>query len=269
MDLHTVTDYAVAYDRSDLVVEPGTALVGGGTWLFSEPQPHLTRLVDLSGLGWPALTVTAAGLDIAATCTIEQLAALSDTESCSAAPLFRQCATALLASWKIWKLATVGGNVCLSFPAGAMISLATALDATALIWSPDGTGRRIPMCEFVTGIATNVMRPGEVLRSLHVPAPVLQARTAFRKIALSPLGRSGAVVIGRVDTDGAFTLSVTAATDRPYVLRFPIVPTAAALDDALRTRIPVAAYHTDAHGAADWRRAVTGVLAQEIREELS
>ena len=63
MDLHTVTDYRVARDRADLVAGPGTAYVGGGTWLFSEPQPHLNRLVDLTGLEWPALTVTEDGLD--------------------------------------------------------------------------------------------------------------------------------------------------------------------------------------------------------------
>ena len=45
----------------------------------------------------------------------------------AAAPLLRQCCEALLASFKIWRSATVGGNVALSFPAGAMISLLSAL----------------------------------------------------------------------------------------------------------------------------------------------
>ncbi|MBH0120812.1 FAD binding domain-containing protein [Rhodococcus sp. CX] len=269
MDLHTVTAYRVARDRHDLAAGPGTAYVGGGTWLFSEPQPHLNRLVDLTGLEWPALTVTEDGLEIAATCTVEQIANLSGSETWPAAPLFRQCASALLASWKIWKRATVGGNLCLSFPAGAMISLVSALDGTVLIWSADGSDRRIPVVDFVTGIATNVLGAGDVVRSIHIPAPMLQARTAFRKIALSPLGRSGAVVIGRRDPDGAVALSVTAATERPYVLTFDRVPDARELEESLAERIPVSAYYTDAHGAADWRRAVTAVLAGEICEELS
>ncbi len=269
VDLHTVTDYRVARERADLVAGPGTAYVGGGTWLFSEPQPHLTRLVDLTGLEWPALTVTEDGLEIAATCTVERIADLSDSGIWTAAPLFRQCASALLASWKIWKRATVGGNLCLSFPAGAMISLATALDGTVLIWSADGTERRLPVVDFVTGIATNVLGAGDVLRSIHLPVRALQARTAFRKIALSPLGRSGVVVIGRQDRDGRVTLSVTAATDRPRVLVLDRIPDRRELDATLRERIPDAAYYTDAHGAADWRRAVTTVLAGEICEELS
>jgi len=269
MDLHTVTAYDIARDRSDLVFEDGAAPLGGGTWLFSEPQPHLHRLVDLSGLGWPPVTEHPDALEIAATCTVERLATLSDRSEWTAAPLFRQCAQALLASWKIWKRATVGGNICLSFPAGAMISLATALDATAVIWTVDGDERRLPVADFVRGVASNVLAPGEILRSILIPARVLNSRTAFRKIALSPLGRSGAVVVGRQDEDGAFTLAVTASTVRPHLLRFPNVPAEQELSYALTERIPAAEYHTDAHGAVDWRRAVTAVLAEEIRTELA
>src|SRR6478752_4622498 len=60
------------------------------------------------------------------------------TRSWPAAPLLRQCCTALLASYKIWGTATVGGNLCLSFPAGAMISLGAALDGTVTVWRADG-----------------------------------------------------------------------------------------------------------------------------------
>ncbi len=65
--------------------------------------------------------------------------------------LFQQCADALLASWKVWSVATVGGNVCLSLPAGAMIALAVTLDADAVTWLPGGSERRLPVAELVTG----------------------------------------------------------------------------------------------------------------------
>jgi CO/xanthine dehydrogenase FAD-binding subunit len=269
MDLHNITAYDIARDRADLTFEKDAAPLGGGTWLFSEPQPHLHRLVDLSGLDWPAVTRHPDALEIAATCTVERLVALSDEPEWCAAPLFRQCAEALLASWKIWKRATVGGNICLSFPAGAMISLATALDADAVIWTIDGGERRIPVADFVLGVASNALTPGEILQSIRIPLHALNSRTAFRKIALSPLGRSGAVVIGRRDDDGSVTLSITASTVRPYLLRFTDIPSTQALSDALARLVPATSYYTDAHGAADWRRAVTAVLAEEIRTELS
>ncbi|MEU5841895.1 FAD binding domain-containing protein [Rhodococcus sp. NPDC047139] len=269
MDLHNVIAYDIARDRSELMLDAGDAPVGGGTWLFSEPQPHLRRLVDLSGLRWPPITLHSDTLEVAATCTVEQLAALSGNHEWQAAPLFRQCAEALLASWKIWKRATVGGNICLSFPAGAMISLASALDATAEIWTIDGGERHVPVADFVRGVGSNVLTPGEILRSIRIPTQTLNSRTAFRKIALSPLGRSGSVVIGRRDDDGRVTISITAATVRPFLLRFADIPSAQELSHNLSRLILAEDFHTDAHGAADWRRAVTAVLAEEVRTELS
>ena len=62
-------------------------------------------------------------LSIAATCTIAELDALACPPDWLAAPLINQCCRAFLASFKIWKTATVGGNLCMSLPAGPMISL--------------------------------------------------------------------------------------------------------------------------------------------------
>jgi hypothetical protein len=76
MDLNTVTEIGRPASRGDLAPwRDGDAWLAGGTWLFSEPQPALTRLIDLSGLGWPALETSAEGLRIGATCTLAQLAA--------------------------------------------------------------------------------------------------------------------------------------------------------------------------------------------------
>ena len=65
----------------------GDAFLAGGTWLFSEPQPGLSRLVDLTRMGWAPLTVTPAGLEIAATCTIATLAAFEPPPDWVAGPL--------------------------------------------------------------------------------------------------------------------------------------------------------------------------------------
>ena len=180
-------------------------------------------------------------------------------------PLFARCARALVGSFKVWNVATVGGNVCLALPAGPMTSLCAALDGVAVIWTPDGGERRVPVAEFVVGERRTVLAPGEVLRAVHLPASALQARVAYRRAALSPEGRSGSLVIGRVDAAG-FVLTITAATDRPYRFAFPAVPPSEGLDAALAT---IPAWFDDPHGAPDWRAAVTRLLAQEIREELA
>lgn len=105
MDLNTVVEVRDA--RLPAPWRPGDAWLGGGTYLFSEPQPHLRRLVDLSRTGWTPVELHADGsLEIAATCTIAQLSRFAKTLAAEAAPLFEQCCRAFLASFKIWNMAT-------------------------------------------------------------------------------------------------------------------------------------------------------------------
>lgn len=266
MDLNTVRSLRAAHERADLELAPGEAFLAGGSWLFSEPQEAVCGLVDLGALAWPAWTATPAGLSVAATCTIAHLRERAGRVGWSAAPLFAQCADALLMSFKIQNTATVGGNLCLGLPAGAMISLGAGLAGSVLLWSADGTERRLPVADFVTGDGHTTLAPGEVLRALEIPAASLRARTAFRKLALTPLGRSSAVVIGRLERDGRFALAITAATIRPVVLEFDGVPGEAELRAGVAT---VEDWHEDAHGPADWRAAISAELAVEIGAELS
>ena len=267
MDLNTITGYRFARTRDDLRLAPGETIVAGGTWFFSEPQVDSTGVVDISGIDWPAFEdLPDGGLRVAATATISSLATLPLRLEWPAQRLFAQCADALLASFKIQHVATVGGNVCRSFAAASMVSLMAGLDAVAHIWCPDGTDRREPVETFVTGQGTNTLAPGEVLRAMDIPARALNARSGFRKIALAELGRSGAVVTGRLDTDGHFVTGITAATLRPTILRYPTLPDA----ETLRRDIESAdGYYTDPLGSEDWRRAVSAVLAEQIRTELA
>lgn len=263
MDLNTVEHVRLARDRSDLVLQPGEVLLGGGTWLFSEPQ-DATGLVDLTTLGWEPWTETAEGLSIAATCTIADLVANAEAAPWPAAPLFRQCAESFLMSFKIWNTATVGGNLCLGLPAGAMISLACTLDAEAVIWRRGGGERRQPVAEFVVGAGETTLAPGEVLRAVEVPASSLRASTAHRRMALTDLGRSAALVTGRKDQDG-LVIAVTASVPRPVLLRFDEGwdPT-----DVTGAVEGITAWYDDPHGAADWRAALTRRLVLEVCEEL-
>jgi CO/xanthine dehydrogenase FAD-binding subunit len=267
VDLNTIASIVPARSRDDLAaLGPATAPLAGGSWLFSEPQNHLGALIDLLALEWPAVSLTPEGLEIAATCTFAELAALPDSYGWPAHPLFYQCCTALLGSFKVWNVATVGGNICASLPAGPMTSLFSALDATALVWRADGTDERVPVSRFVVGNGVNVLQPGDVLRSLIVPTTSLEGRTAYRKIALSPLGRSGAVIVGRLDADESFTLTVSGATVHPEQLRYDRIPDAEQLRDDVHA---LTTWFTDPHGAADWRRAVSAQLALEIANELA
>ncbi len=137
MDLNTIEEIA----RPDLHEQAidwreGDAWLAGGTWLFSEPQPHLRRLIDLEGLGWKPLTISEQAVEIAATCRIAELVALTPPADWIGAPLIDQCCRSFLSSFKIWNTATVGGNICMSLPAGPMISLTVALEGICKILQP-------------------------------------------------------------------------------------------------------------------------------------
>ncbi len=269
MDLNTINEVAHPNSREQLPLwTAGDAWLAGGTWLFSEPQVHLRRLVDLADLKWPALTVDDAGLTIAATCTVAQLDGLVCPPEWIAAPLINQCCRAFLASFKIWKTATIGGNICMSLPAGPMISLTTALDGVCTIWKADGSEQRIAVVDFVLGSQRNVLAPGDLLRQIEIPLTALKRRSAFRQISLTPVGRSAALLIGSLDSEGGFRLTVTGSTRRPVQLSFAGTPQADELRDAILQRIPDPLYHDDLHGKPAWRKHMTLRLAEEIRAEL-
>lgn len=271
MDLPTVTEVVSARHRADLAGwRPGDAYLAGGSWLYSEPQPLVQRLVDLTTLGWPPLEVSAAGLRIAATCTFAELAAADLPARWPAAALVRPCCEALLGSFKVWNVATVGGNLCLALPAGPMTSLTAALDGVCTVWSPDGSQRQLPVTDLVVGAGRTSLLPGEVLRSVLLPEAALSARTTFRRHSLSNLGRSAVLVVGRLGDDAVFdnaVFTVTAATTRPVQLRFGSLPSTTrllqALDDAGLD------FYDDVHGLPQWRAALTRQSLAEVRDELA
>ncbi|CAM5761658.1 FAD-binding molybdopterin dehydrogenase [Labrys miyagiensis] len=269
MDQNTIeTVVRPANRRAFPRFEDGDAFLAGGTWLFSEPQPRLRRLVDLSACAWDPLTVEHWGLAIASTCTVAALDAFQAPPEWTAAPLISQCCRAFLASFKIWNMATVGGNLCMALPAGPMISLCAALEGTCITWTPLGGERHTRVVDFVQGPLQPALKPGDILRRIDLPREALMRRFAFRRASLSPLGRSGVLLIGTRSTTGGFTLTVTASTRRPVQIDFKWLPVASELRDRLEVAIPDSLYYDDIHGAPDWRRHMTHVFAEEIRAEL-
>jgi CO/xanthine dehydrogenase FAD-binding subunit len=271
MNLNTITEVRrLTGDDTGVDWRDGDSWVAGGTWLFSEPQPHLRRLLDLQGIGWEPLVVGERGLQIAATCTIAELVRLVAPPEWTAAPLIGQCCRSFLASFKIWNVATVGGNICMSLPAGPMISLAVGLEGVCTLRTHDGSERRVAAEEFVTGNHHNVLQPGELLRAIDLPSSALSKRTCFRRMSLTHLGRSTVLLVGtQGERDATFMLTVSAATVRPIRLVFPQLPDGPGLRRELERAIPDEMYLEDAHGSPDYRKHLTLRLAEEIRAEFA
>ncbi|HKG28661.1 MAG TPA: FAD binding domain-containing protein [Thermomicrobiales bacterium] len=272
MNLNTITEVrrVIRNGDEDFDRREGDGWLAGGTWLFSEPQPHLRRLLDLQAFSWEPLVASEQGLQISPTCTLAQLYALEAPPEWTAAPLIRQCCHAFLASFKVWNTATVGGNICMSLPAGPMISLTVALEGVYTLRLRDGSEHRVAAEEFATGNHQNILQPGDLLRSIDLPIAALRERTCFRRMSLTHLGRSAALLIGTFSPqDGTFMLTISASTVRPIRLSFDQVPDVRSLRGRLRKTIADSMYHDDVHGAPDYRKHLTFHFAEEIRGELS
>jgi CO/xanthine dehydrogenase FAD-binding subunit len=270
LDINTITDVVrQPADPPGAQWRDGDAWLAGGTWLFSDQQPDLRRLVDLMSLGWGSLVISEAGLEIGATCTIRELYALAAPTDWRAAPLLATSCEAFLASFKVWNSATVGGNICMSLPAGPMITLSVALEATYRLLRADGSERTVPAIDFVTGNHANILDPGEVLRRIDIPADALRKRHAHRRFTLTHLGRSTIFMIA-TQRPGAddLLLTITAGTTRPVRLAFDTMPDA----DSLQYRIdmlPDDLWFDDPNGTPDHRRHLAKHYAEEIRVELN
>ncbi|MFD7024190.1 FAD binding domain-containing protein [Promicromonospora sukumoe] len=275
LDIDTVR---IARTRADCVLRPGEAFLGGGTSLYSEPVPAgVTGLVDLTGLGWEPWSVDGSGLRVSATCTLAELevgpgslgGAGTLRGPASAGPyralgIVRECVGALSLSAKVARVATVGGNLALALPAGSMIGLFAALDARAVVWTPDGGSREVAVADLVTGAGVVALAPGEVLREVRVPGPVLGQRTVFRRASLTPTGRTAAMVTGRESKRGP-RIVVTGSVSAPHAL---YAHDHDMLDRWLDWVGSDVGWYEDTHGSVAWRAAMTRRLAHEALEEL-
>ena len=121
----------------------------------------------------------------------------------------------------------------------------------------------------MTGDHRNILRPGELLRSISIPSAALAKHYAFRRATLTHLGRSAAVLIG-TQTPGQrdMLLTITAATPRPIQLYFPAMPDAAALRGAIGDHVADDAFFDDVNGTPAYKRHLTYEFAEQIRCEL-
>src|ERR1700761_1111297 len=268
MDITTVTEVLRRPpERPGELWQAGDAWLAGGTWLFSDKQPELRRLIDLAPLHWDSLTADDRGLEIGAMCTIAELYSYAAQRDAYAGALLQTSCEAFLASFKIWNSATVGGNICMSLPAGPMITMSVALEGTYALWGADGSERTVDAADFVTGNHENILRPGEVLRSIHLPVHALRKRHTHRRFTLTHMGRSTIFMIA-TQTPGSddLLLTVTAGTTRPVRLAFASLPTKGELRDGIDA-IGDDLWFYDPNGTPEHRRHLARYYAEQIRTE--
>lgn len=76
----------------------------------------------------------------------------------------------LIGGTQIQGRASLGGNLCNAAPSADAVPAMIALEASGRVVGPDGA-RTIAVEDFCTAPGKNVLKPGELLVSLHFPAP--------------------------------------------------------------------------------------------------
>lgn len=249
--------------------QPGTAWLAGGTWLFSEPQPHLKILVDLARFGWSEIEVTPEGLAIGATCQMEKLLHFSYPEKWTAVKAL-QSAVHQLASFKITNIATVGGNLCLALPVSNFAPIMVVLGASYEILNSNYQPDQISALEFQTGAQKTILQPGEVLRKIWIPQSNLEWLVNFKRIGVTPSAYALSIVATAYHPKTSkVRFGLGGCVPAPRLIEFSHIPTSAEIEEALLSQIPMSELIEDDKASADYRRHLTKVLMVRSLAELS
>jgi len=183
-------------------------------------------------------------------------------------------AVSIIGGTAIQERATVGGNLCNAAPSGDSIPPMIVLGATCTIAGPQGI-RTVPAEAFCTAPGVSVLGKGEVLISIHFPAPTPSSGASYvrftprREMDLAVAG-AGAWVALSADrsriVDAHIALSAVAPT--PLLVGaagdalVDRAPTEEAFSQAASLAQQAARPISDVRGTEAQRRHLVGVLVQ-------
>ncbi|MGB3295261.1 MAG: FAD binding domain-containing protein [Phormidesmis sp.] len=267
MDLYSVETYLRPQSLAEVTDwHSDWNWLAGGTWIFNEAQPQVKTLVDMQQLDWSEIEVTSEGLSIGATCVQNDLLDFSFPADWQATEALKD-AVRELASFKLSHAATVGGNICLALSASTFAPAMVALQSTYEIWRPNGDPYFVRAADFQTAPQQTILKPGEVLRSIKIPAENLtQWQTQFKRMAVCTAGYAIAIVITAYHPQTQqVRFGVGGSVPAPCLVEFDSVPTAEQIAAAFQEQ----SFLDDERGSAAYRRHITQVLMQRGITELT
>lgn len=187
-------------------------------------------------------------------------------------------AAATIGAAQIQNRGTLGGNIANASPAGDMLPILLAIDATIIVGSARGE-RAIPADSFWTGYRTTALAPDELVVRIRIPL-VADRQVRFRKIgtrraqAISKVVLALSWVAPSVDAPwGSVRLGLGSVAERPIratateAILEGSPPTSDTADRAFVTLAAEIKPIDDVRSTADYRRAVAArVLHRLIRD---
>ena len=179
----------------------------------------------------------------------------------------------LIGSTQVQGRASVGGNLCNSSPAADTIPALMANAAMCVIAGPDGE-RTVTVEDFVTGVGTNCLQKGELLKSIRIPQPAENTSDAYLRFiprTEMDIAVAGAGVSVTLDDDGTCTAArVAIGAVAPTPILVPEAVTALvgsklgddALEAAALAATAASSPINDRRGTIEFRQHVVGVLVR-------
>jgi len=216
------------------------------------------RLPEAARLAWSEKD----GLSMGTAVTINDL--LRSKETRELFPVLCVCAHEL-ASHQVRNRATVAGNVVNASPCSDMAPALLCLGAQAVIRSAGGE-RTVPFGEFFAGVKKTVLKPGEFLERILVPAASRGARGSYlklKRIAGHDLGIVGVLMVRHGDS---IRFAVSSAAPTPVLVES--VSAKDSPDEAARKVLAAVSPISDVRGTKEYREHMIGVYVRRLLAEV-
>ena len=263
-----------------LAENPATTVLAGGTDLMVQANRgahSLESVLDLSRIpelkNWAlegSEMVLGAGISYTD---------LADPQIAALVRALTQAARTV-GSPQIRNAGTLGGNLATASPAGDTIPVLVAMDAVLQLKSST-ENREVAITEFITGVKTNALKPGEIIQSIKMP--VFQGPQEFLKV-----GTRNAMVISvvslalvtdnlgrklRVGVGSVSPVPFRATAAEEFIAQEFDWETNRALSEKVINKFSeLVADSTkpidDHRGTADYRKHAVGVLAKRALERV-
>jgi CO/xanthine dehydrogenase FAD-binding subunit len=261
-----------------MTAHPDARLLAGGTDLLVQLRAgrkgtdfviDLKRIPELNAIDYDE----ARGLTLGAAVPCYRI--YRDQNVARAYPSLVEVAS-LIGGTQIQGRASIGGNLCNAAPSADSAPLLIALGAVCRITGPSGT-REVAAENFCTGPGRNVLQPGELLLTLHLPPP--QPHSGASYLRFIPRNEMDIAVAGVgvevVLDDGKFRsarIALSSVAPTPLYVReagdalaghaVNQESIAAAGEIARKSAEPI----TDMRGTGEYRRHLCAVLTRRALE---